>query len=75
MSKRVEVAGQPVVANSSQKIGGLVTGAYINASAGELVDLRIYGQAGFVVLDHRVPGKKKISPSREASGLIMMGGR
>jgi len=68
----VKIPSQPVVADCAKERGLLVTPTHIDASAGELLYLGVYGQPGLDVINHQTPGEKKISPSREASGLIMI---
>lgn len=70
--KRIQIAGQPVVTHSSEQLRRFGTVADLDAAANELVGLGVHRQPGLGVLDHHANGTKKISPSREASGLIVM---
>ena len=71
LARRVKIPREAVVADLfEQLLGGRLV---INdqASALELCNLLPYRHPGLGVLDHASP-QKKISPSREASGLIVM---
>lgn len=67
--ERIEVAGEPVVADRCQDLRSAILIRYIEAMLDETLDLLLHGQPVLGVLDHEpFPPRKKISPRLSATG-------
>lgn len=68
IAERVRAASEPVASDSAQQSDGMVP----FAAALQFAHLVIKGEPRLRIFRHWAPPQKEISPSRQASGLIMM---
>lgn len=71
LSERVEVAGEPIIADGFQKRGRAVAVAGLDSAALQPLDLLLEGKPGLRVLRHEAPPTEN-QPAPFGNGLIMM---